>query len=95
MNKYNISTIKDIFDKVPADRIEDCCRELGALLTQSARMRDLIGAMAASDGLEVDMSTAMVMPDSIEWVDDGAGSLELHINCEGEELFSLKTDMQK
>jgi len=27
VKEYKLSTIKDIFDKVPADRVDDCMKE--------------------------------------------------------------------
>lgn len=40
MNKeYKLTTIKDIFDKVPASRILDCCNEIGTVFNTGKRTR--------------------------------------------------------
>jgi hypothetical protein len=78
-NKYELSTIKDIFEKVPADRIETCMAEFAVLLRQSAFLRDNLAAFAGVAGVDVSGKDLVKIPDSFEWVDDGLGDLTLKV----------------
>ena len=78
-NKYELTTIKDIFDKVPADRIETCMAELAELLRQSAVLRDGLQELAVTAGIEVDVATLVKLPDVFEWTDDNLGELTLTV----------------
>lgn len=56
--EYELTTIKDIFDKVPSDRIRVCLHELGIAMEQTKAMAELLGATAevvtgVSDGVAV------------------------------------------
>jgi len=68
MNKeYKLTTIKDIFDKVPASRILECCNELGTVLTQAKELQEItrgIGDLQGVDG-------SLVCDEEFTWVDDG------------------------
>lgn len=46
--KYVLTTIKDIFDQIPADRIEACLSELAVAMRQAKETAALIGATAAA-----------------------------------------------
>lgn len=84
---YDLTTIQDIFDKVPAERIPDCCRELGQVLLQTALMRDL----AVACGAEI---IGIQWP--LVWKDDNKGEIDTAIQAEDEtgerrELLRLET----
>ena len=55
---YQLTTIKDIFDKVPADRIETCLMEMARNMLYAKNLGDLIGA-------------PIELREPFEWVDDG------------------------
>jgi len=93
--EYEISTLTDIFNKVPANRIMSCMAELAELLTQAASMKEAILASAESDGIKIDPDKLMRMPESITWKDDGSGDLEFSLNhVEHGELVNVKTKME-
>ena len=92
---YQLATIKDIFDKVPSDRIRDCMEELGVLLSQAAATRDLFVACAEEIGLPLE-SAQPKLPEYFTWVDDGKGDLSLRVvtnAADGTEapVFSIDT----
>lgn len=88
--QYELSTIKDIFDKVPADRINDCCKELGQMLTQARYQLELVGAAAVALGEELDTANAFTFPDSVTWIDDGNGEIEARlVDGDGSPLLSI------
>lgn len=68
--QYVISTLRDVFDKVPAHRIVDCLTELAVGMERAKyaheQLRGLTGGL-----------NGFAWPDSVTWVDDGADSLEI------------------
>ncbi len=78
MNKYKLRTIKDIFDQVPADRIEECMKELTTLICSSKHMAETVRlVMSDTQGKEIPQLYAF--PDEIVWKDDGNGLLEANL----------------
>lgn len=75
---YELATIKDIFDKVPTDRIRDCVHELGVLISQAAATRDLFMAIAEESGLNP-QGVIPKLPEFFTWIDDGKGDLSLRV----------------
>jgi hypothetical protein len=69
--EYELVTLKDIFDKIPPDRIEACLHELAAAMKEVKSMNELVDAT----GDIVDVSLAW--PDVSTWIDDGKRTLGL------------------
>ena len=89
---YELVTIKDIFEKVPADRIKACMNELSVALTQAKALTDLANVCGEvvtgnKDAVET------VCPDKFTWVDDGKGEIETNFHMNNEPAFSLKTNL--
>lgn len=93
--QYELTTIRDIFDKVPADRIKDCCRELGMILAQTKALTELMAATAEN----VDFP-GVFSPDTvgigfpIVWIDDSKGELVTTVNAGDEEVLRMETKME-
>lgn len=88
--QYELRTLKDIFELVPADRINDCCKELGQMLTQARYQLQLVEAASAALGEEIDMAEAFRFPDSVTWTDDGNGEIETRmVDGDGAQLLSI------
>jgi hypothetical protein len=68
-NAYNLTTIKDIFDKVPADKIERCCAEIGALMASYARYRQSFYEELEMYGIIIPDGGLMNLPAELEWAD--------------------------
>jgi len=85
--RYEITTLKDIFDKVPADRIKACLHELAIAMEQTKAMRDLLNA--AGNAIHEDSGDIdFVWPEKTTWVDDGKGEIDLKFtDSTGTELF--------
>lgn len=63
--EYQISTIKDIFDKVPSDKVDTCLNELKILIHQAHIVKivhDEAGAV-------------FEFPNTTTWIDDGKGDV--------------------
>ncbi len=67
--KYALTTIKDIFDTVPIERIPACMEELGALIVQAKGMdATMCAAAEAITGIRPDK--AFDWPEPVTWIDD-------------------------
>ena len=73
---YELSTLRDVFDKVPADRIVDCLTEIAVSMERAKRMHNLWQASTGGAG-------GIAWPETMTWIDDGAGHLELRYEGEG------------
>jgi len=97
-NTYQLATLKDVFEKLPSDRIRDCMNELGILLSQAADTRDLFMAAAKDIGLDP-AGVIPKLPEFFTWIDDGKGELSFHVHAkhsesdEGEEVFTINTQV--
>ena len=90
MAEYELRTIKDIFDKVPADRIKTCMEELATLIIQAKAIDGLFWGIAAEiAGKESVGHTAF--PDMIVWNDDDKGKLTLNLQVNGEKVMTVET----
>jgi len=85
---YDLTTIKDIFDKVPTGRIDACMKELIVLMLQAADVRDLVNGVAGD-------SASFVFPDTIVWTDDDKGEVTLRVSAGGHDFLTVKTQMAK
>lgn len=95
--QYEISTqtIKDIIDKVPQERWNDCLEEMKVALAQVAAVVEAIGVAAASMG--INPSDAIQYPETIKWVDDGLNqnTVRLRNGDDGEILGELKMSTER
>lgn len=89
--KYELTTIKDIFDKVPVDRIEACLDELAKIIIQSKHLNNsMCEAVNLINGNKPD--NAITWPDMITWIDDGKGELIARVlTDDNDELLKIKT----
>jgi hypothetical protein len=72
MNQYKISTLKDIYDTVPEEKIHECMAELAQLMIQRKGIESSAKNAATFIGAQID---AGGWPDSVTWVDDGKGEI--------------------
>ena len=85
---YYLHTIKDIFDKVPADRIKTCMDELAIAMQQTKAMEKLLElSMSEVSGQKVE--GIVRWPETSVWVDDGNGTIDTkYVDQDGVPLFS-------
>lgn len=85
MKEYKLTTIKDIFDQVPIDRLDTLFAELKQVMEQCALVR---GSSVVNH---------VVFPESITWVDDGKGEVEVRIHTLGKDEFvgSIKSTVRE
>lgn len=91
--KYKFKTIKDLYEKVPVDRIETCLKELAVILIQSKHLENAM-CLATNEITGKMPDRAFAFPDEIVWVDDGEAELTSRVvTKEGEEVFKMKTKL--
>lgn len=85
--EYHLTTLKDVFDKVPADRIAACLDELAVAMRQTKAMAELLATTATVVAGE-EVGCAVEWPETTTWIDDGKGTLDLKFQSEeGDDLF--------
>ncbi|MFG3398695.1 hypothetical protein ACQKEK_02335 [Pseudomonas sp. NPDC077408] len=89
VKRYELLTIHDIFHKVPSDRIQDCCRELGTLLAQTKALSELLEA--TSESLDISGHLGFKLPEFFTWTDDGKGEIDTVVCSEEGEIMRLAT----
>lgn len=93
--KYEITTLKDIFDKLPAGRIKPCLHELAIAMEQAKAMHELLNAAGkaiSGDSVDVDFS----WPDTSTWIDDGKGTIDLKfMDNDRTELFNYTVQLTR
>jgi hypothetical protein len=79
---YQFTTFQQLFDRVPSEKIELCLREIGISLAQAKATGELLyetaKALAERDGKPFPErpESLFVLPDPLEWHDDGKGKIE-------------------
>lgn len=79
---YQLVTLKDVFDKVPAGSIRACLDELAKGMTYAKGLSDLAGA-------------PLQWPESIDWIDDGKGEIDISITAGGKPVAKLEVRNNK
>ena len=87
--KYELTTIKDIFDKIPSDKIEACMKELTEAMIQAAIMRDISNAAVAGMG-----NVTVEWPVPVTWIDDDKGEVDVTFTLDNEPIFNTKTTVK-
>lgn len=67
MTTYKLSTLRDVFEKVPPEKMRLCLREMADAMEQAHALRDLILGSAE----ELGENDGVFWPDECEWIDDG------------------------
>lgn len=93
--KYEITTVKDIFDNVPVEKIDMCLRELAELMKRAKRMNNVlcitVGLVIGKEPLQ-----AIEWPETITWVDDDKGEIiTRYIAPDGENIITTKTTLEQ
>lgn len=79
--EYELGTIKDIFDKVPTERVDVCLSELGEGIKRAQGMRDALEEVAGV--VTGDRGNAQAFwPETCTWTDDDKGEITIHATIE-------------
>lgn len=83
--KYELTTLRDVFEKVPADRIDECLSELAIAMKQAKAMQELLSEVGKAVSGSDDVAAMLEWPEPATWIDDGKGEIELNFHKAGKE----------
>lgn len=84
-----LSTIKDIYDTVPTDRLQECLHELGVVMIQARGMDKAFCVAAEAVNRGERPEEAFEWPETITWV-DGKKEIDVSYSIPGDKPF-MKT----
>lgn len=89
--KYQLKTLKDVFDKVPADKICDCLNELAVAMVQAKAIQGLFDVVSENKVANADW------PETVEWVDNGKKEISLSYrnSDDNDEILRVETKLSK
>lgn len=89
--KYQLKTLKDVFDKVPANKIVECMNELAVAMVQAKAMQGLFDVVSENKVAKSDW------PENVEWIDDGKNEIELSYrnSDDNDEILRVETKLSK
>ncbi len=79
--EYKLSSIKDVFDNVPTDKVDICLAELAAGIKRAQTVRDVLKDFAGAVTGDRENSQAL-WPETCTWIDDGKGEITIHTAIE-------------
>ena len=88
---YELKTLRDVYENVPADKLALCMREIAEGMEQAKALEALMNASAAT--LTPGASVATIWPDVCAWIDDGKEDKSIGVTdgATGEVAFTLET----
>ncbi|MCP5008831.1 MAG: hypothetical protein GY942_02505 [Aestuariibacter sp.] len=79
--EYELSSIKDVFDNVPTDKVDICLAELAAGIKQAQTVRDVLKDFAGAVTGDREHSQAL-WPETCTWIDDDKGEITINTTIE-------------
>lgn len=82
---YQFTTLQELFDRVPAHRLRECCVELGEALAPMKLAAETAAEciQLINPKFEIPAQLA-VLPAPMEWIDDGKGEIQPTLRAEDE-----------
>ncbi len=91
MPEHELKTIRDIFEKVPTERIADCMDELKRMLIHA---KDIAGFTdALLEALEI-KKQKNIFPEKIIWKDDGKKEIKTTVSLNETPIFGTKIKLK-
>lgn len=86
---HKLSTLRDVYEKVPADKLALCMREIAEAMEHAKDLTELLDATVVA--LHPGTSAATIWPDVCEWIDDGNGNKTISVTdaATGDVMFTL------
>ena len=94
-NSYELRTLRDIWDKVPADRIEACLSELSAMMCSAKAMQSLMSEVGSNLAGQQLPEQLYEWPEVTVWVDDGKGYLETNFGSDLKMVISKQQEAKE
>jgi hypothetical protein len=90
-DKYELTTLLDIFENVPTNKVNQCMNEIAVLMIQckacDKSMKDL-AYTTTGDTYNIECR----WPETITWVDDGKGEVIVDVSINDLHVATLKTN---
>ena len=77
---YKFRNFHELFDRVPADRIEDCMSELAVFLHSVKRIEADVANLCPGHADKIRAE----LPEEFEWIDDGKRKMEITVSFKEE-----------
>lgn len=89
--EYQLTTLRDVFEQVPADKIELCMREIAQGMVQARALHEILAATA--EALTPGQKAGLEWPIKCTWIDDNKGTVTVQgVTDDSEEpLFTLES----
>ena len=88
--KYELTTLRDIFEKVPLHKIEVCLKEITALMVECKTVEAAMKGLAHATTGDSD-NAECIWPEPLTWIDDGEGDITAKIIVNGEYVSTIQT----
>lgn len=92
-DRYELTTLQDVFDKIPADKIEFCLQEIGEGLARSKMIVEGMKVMLGNEWRDEMMNMQWPMT----WIDDDGshGEIQLYDKTSGDKLGSIGISLKE
>lgn len=89
-NEYKLTTLRDVYEKVPADKLALCMREIAEGMEHAKALQELMNA--AADAVTPGAPASMIWPDVCTWIDDGKQdkTINVHDAATGQPAFTFE-----
>ncbi|MFK5950694.1 MAG: hypothetical protein QM500_18230 [Methylococcales bacterium] len=87
--KYELTTIKDIYEKIPADKIREAMGEITELMIDCKMIEGVLSEAVKHTTVRV-CDIATKFPEQVVWVDDGLNSIEINASVNNVPVVKLK-----
>ena len=89
--EYKLITLRDVFERIPAEKIELCMSEIAQGMVQARALNEILSATA--EALAPRAECVLEWPIECTWIDDDKGTVTLHgVTEHGDEpLFTLES----
>jgi hypothetical protein len=87
---YKLTTLRDVYEQVPADKLALCMREIAEGMEHAKALQELMNATV--EHLHPGATAATIWPDACEWIDDGKEDKTINVTdaATGEAGFTFE-----
>lgn len=82
-DRYQLTTLRDVFEKVPHDKIELCMNEIARSMVLARSLHGVVQALCPHE------QVIGLWPETSEWIDDGKGVVGVDVKF-GDMTFPVR-----
>ena len=75
--EYKLTTLRDVYERVPQDKIEICMREIAQGMLQARGVQSIL--TAAAEAMEPGTEAKVEWPAECTWIDDDTGTVGVQV----------------